>query len=56
MVAASSLRSLLFGVTPMDVPTYVGVVALLGAASLIACSLPAYRAGRVDPMQALRED
>jgi predicted permease len=56
LVAARSLRSLLFGVTPADPRTYVGVVGLLGIASLIACYLPAYRAGHIDPMRALRED
>jgi ABC-type antimicrobial peptide transport system permease subunit len=56
LVAATGLRSLLFGVAPTDPRTYVGVVVLLGLASLIACYLPAYRAGRIDPMRALRED
>jgi putative ABC transport system permease protein len=56
LVAARGLRSLLFGVTPTDLRTYVGVVMLLGVASLIACYLPAYRAGHIDPMRALRED
>ncbi len=54
LLAATSLRSMLFGVEPTDPRTYVGVVALLGVASLIACYLPAYRAGHIDPMQALR--
>jgi ABC-type antimicrobial peptide transport system permease subunit len=56
LAAATGLRSLLFGVTPTDLRTYVGVVAVLSVASLIACYLPAYRAGHIDPMQALRED
>jgi predicted permease len=56
IVAATSLRSLLFGVAPTDSPTYAGVVALLGTASLLACFVPAQRAARIDPMQALREE
>jgi putative ABC transport system permease protein len=56
LATASSLRSLLFGVTPTDAPTYVGVFALLAAASLIACFFPAHRAARIDPMQALRDE
>ena len=56
LLAATALRSMLFGVTPTDTRTYVGVVALLGLASLTACYLPAYRAGRIDPMQALRDE
>jgi predicted permease len=56
LFAATSLRSMLYGVTPTDMRTYIGVVALLSAASLIACYLPAHRAGRIDAMQALREE
>ncbi len=56
LVAARALRSVLFGVGPTDPPTYVIVVLVLAAASMMACWLPARRASRVDPMQALREE
>jgi putative ABC transport system permease protein len=56
LATAIALRSMLFGVTPTDTSTYVGVFALLAAASLVACVLPAHRAARIDPMQALREE
>jgi predicted permease len=56
LAIASSLRSMLFGVTPTDGRTYAGVFVLLAAASLVACYLPAHRAARIDPMQALREE
>ena len=46
----------LYGVTPTDPQTYVGVFALLGCVSLIACYLPARRAARVNPVQALRQE
>jgi putative ABC transport system permease protein len=51
-----ALRSMLYGVTPTDTVTYAAVFALLGAASLVACYVPAHRASRVDPMRALREE
>src|SRR6185295_4962498 len=56
LATAIGLRSMLFGVTPTDTPTYIGVFALLAAASLVACFLPAHRAARIDPMQALRDE
>jgi predicted permease len=51
---ATALRGVLYGVTPTDVVTYGGVFALLAAASLVACYLPARRASRVNPIRALR--
>ena len=56
LVAARSLQSLLFDVGTADPTTYVGVVALLLAVTLVACLLPAWRAARLDPVRALRHD
>jgi putative ABC transport system permease protein len=56
LAAGVAARQVLFGITPMDPPTYVGVIAILAAASLIASFLPAWRAGRVNVVEALRQD
>jgi putative ABC transport system permease protein len=51
-----SLGTLLFGVTPYDVPTYAIVVVLLGAIAALASYLPARRAARIEPLAALRQE
>jgi putative ABC transport system permease protein len=48
------LRSLLVGVSLIDVPTLVGVAFALAAVALCACALPARRAIAVSPTEALR--
>jgi predicted permease len=48
------LSSLLFGVSPYDVPTLAIVVAVLLATAVLASFVPAFRATRVDPLDALR--
>jgi putative ABC transport system permease protein len=50
------LSALVFGVSVWDPMTYAGVLAALAAIALVACLVPALRASRVDPMQALRLD
>jgi putative ABC transport system permease protein len=54
VIASRSLITLLYGVSRLDPFTYVGVIALLVAVSMIACAVPAWRAAKVDPMVALR--
>jgi len=48
------MRSLLFGVSWADPATYALVALGLAAVSLLACYVPARRATKVDPMEALR--
>jgi putative ABC transport system permease protein len=50
------LGTLLFGVTPYDVPTYAMVMVLLGSIAALACYLPARRAARIEPLTALRPE
>ena len=54
LVTARVLESLLFGVTTFDLPTLIVVPVLLVMVAIAACYLPASRATRVDPMDALR--
>src|SRR5216117_264374 len=42
----------LFGLSPLDPPTFSGVAALLATIAIVACWLPARKASRVDPMEA----
>ena len=48
------LTTLLFGVKPIDVITFIGVAVVLAAVVLVACLIPARRAAKIDPLEALR--
>jgi len=56
IVLAPRLREMLYGVQPRDPLTFAVVITVLGAVSLIASGIPAWRAARVDPNTALRAD
>jgi putative ABC transport system permease protein len=50
------IASFLFGVKPWDPMTFVAVPLLLTAVALLAVWVPAFRASKVDPIQALRAE
>ena len=50
------VASLLYGVAPRDVRTLVVATLVLALTALIATTLPAWRAARTDPTEALREE
>ena len=60
LIAAWSLtrlmRSMLVGVAPTDVATYVAVAGLFLVIAVVACWLPARRAAALDPATALRDE
>ena len=56
LALARVLGTLLFGVGPTDLATFVLVAAVFTAVALLACYFPARRATRTDPMTVLRSD
>jgi putative ABC transport system permease protein len=56
ITVARLLEKLLFGISPWDFNAYLGAIAALGIAAILAILLPAIRAAAVDPLIALRHD
>jgi putative ABC transport system permease protein len=56
VVATRALESLLYGVTPTDPATFIAIATLVSTIAVIASYLPARRALRIDPTQALRAE
>ncbi len=55
-VLTQSMKSLLFGISPLDPVTYMAIPLVLIAAAMVASYLPARRAASIDPVEALRAD
>jgi putative ABC transport system permease protein len=56
VAGSRAVATLLFGVSPLDLATYLGMLLLLLAVSGAACWLPAWRASRIDPAITLRAE
>ena len=50
------IESMLFGTRPLDPIVFTVVSAMLLVVAALACAFPAWRASRLDPMQALRAE
>ncbi|MGA7314387.1 MAG: ABC transporter permease [Silvibacterium sp.] len=54
--AVHLIESMLYGTRPLDPAIFVSVAATLLLVAMLACLVPAWRASRIDPMQALRTE
>ena len=55
-IAARGLGALLYGITPRDPVTWIGVVVVIAGTSLVATYVPTRKATRVDPRQVLNAE
>jgi len=55
-LATRLLRSMLYGTRPLDPAAFAGAATMLVAVAVLACLIPAWRASRIDPIQALRTE
>src|SRR4029079_1902014 len=56
MLLLRVLRAMLFGASPIDLPVFTAVALLLVFTAALAIWLPARRAARIDPLEALRAE
>jgi ABC-type antimicrobial peptide transport system permease subunit len=54
--AAHLIRSMLYGISPLDPAVFVSVIVMLSLVAGAACLIPAWRASRLDPTIALRAE
>jgi putative ABC transport system permease protein len=55
-VAARRLQPLLFGIAPLDLPSFLTMPAILLIVAALACVIPARRAAATDPATTLRDE
>ena len=56
LAATRIFQSMLYGTRPLDPAIFAAVAATLLVVAVFACLVPAWRASRIDPMQALRTE
>jgi len=56
VAVAKEIASMLYGTEPLDGAVFAGVSGMLLVVAVLACLIPAWRASRLDPMQALRTE
>ena len=56
LAAATLVRSQLYGLAPNDSAPIIGAAAVFTATGFVAALLPALRASKIDPMDALRQE
>jgi ABC-type antimicrobial peptide transport system permease subunit len=56
VLVSRALRSLVFGISTWDPLTYAAAAAVIVTATTVASYIPAWRASRVDPIEALRSE
>jgi ABC-type antimicrobial peptide transport system permease subunit len=55
-LTGQAMQALLFQVPPLHVATFAAAAGVIAVVSLIACLLPAHRAARISPMDALADE
>ena len=53
-LSGRAVRGVLFEVSALDLPTYAAITVLLLLVAIAACAIPARRASRIDPLDAMR--
>jgi ABC-type antimicrobial peptide transport system permease subunit len=56
IAAGVLIRSILYGTSPLDPLVFATMIGSLLLTAIAACALPAIRASRIEPMQALRTE